>query len=540
MKKNKLDFKRTIIHVVVIFLFIAAIYTVFSYAVRKNINELNAQEIETNERELVDIRADMLAYKINRLTGDLLYIADIFDSHNLNTTEGLSSIANDWMAFANRMKIYDQIRFIDAGGQEIIRVNYNADGAYLTAGADLQDKSNRDYVQATLALPANSIYLSRFDLNIEHGLIEEPLKPTLRVSMPVYHDGELQGIIVMNYLADDLLKIMNIKPAEALGAVYLLDSDSYWIVNSAESSVVWGFMYDDLSNQNFAASYPDIWKQIVASGSGFIISEEGVFSYTNIFSNAAYRFSDHDYQLYFQQAEYYVVTNITPNSVSWQYFNDNPGALLLTVLQDNSWVYLLLLMIAAVIGYFTSARLHEHDKIRYFSEHDGLTGVYNRRIGLIKLRHLYKKAYRSKLASSICFFDVNGLKEINDVLGHTVGDEMIKAVIEIIQKKVRPDDIIARLGGDEFIIIFRHADKPAAEVIWERIRKEFELVNQKENRAYNIVVAHGIRTFNEGDLENVDQLLNEADALMYEEKRLLKNQFVTIKDLDNTGRKFYE
>ena len=78
---------------------------------------------------------------------------------------------------------YDQLRYIDETGQEVIRVNA---GGVIVPHEQLQNKADRDYFLKANALAANQIYISRVDLNIEHGKVEQPVKPMLRLAMPVY------------------------------------------------------------------------------------------------------------------------------------------------------------------------------------------------------------------------------------------------------------------------------------------------------------------------------------------------------------------
>src|SRR5665647_2949352 len=89
-------------------------------------------------------------------------------------------------------------------------------------------------------------------------------------------------------------------------------------------------------------------------------------------------------------------------------------------------------------------------QVLYISYHDQLTGLYNRRFYEEELNRLDTKR---NLPLTIVMGDVNGLKLINDSLGHAMGDELLKKTAEVIKKGCRADDIIARLGGDEFVVV---------------------------------------------------------------------------------------
>lgn len=158
-----------------------------------------------------------------------------------------------------------------------------------------------------------------------------------------------------------------------------------------------------------------------------------------------------------------------------------------------------------------------------------MTCIYNRRAGLEKLSDIYKNIERHFGVVSICFIDINGLKNVNDVLGHDAGDELIVTVVNGARQNIRKNDFIARLGGDEFLIIFEGQDERQSEQIWERIANEYNRINETENRAYIISVSHGIETFRCGTQLEIDTIVNRADNKMYNEKREIKKTLKVLK-----------
>ncbi len=169
------------------------------------------------------------------------------------------------------------------------------------------------------------------------------------------------------------------------------------------------------------------------------------------------------------------------------------------------------------------------EKIKYFSEYDAMTGVLNRRAGFELLNKIYRDFMKDKGKVSICFSDINGLKEVNDNLGHEVGDELILTIVDQIKKNIRESDFIIRLGGDEFLIIFVGSDIVQAESIWNRIHDDFRKINEMENRKYIISASHGIEEFKFNSDEYIDEIINLADEKMYNEKRIIKKDFKAIK-----------
>src|SRR5690606_35491512 len=125
-----------------------------------------------------------------------LYLAEHSSlQHWLDThdSEAKSRLAHDFLAFAKRRPHYDQIRFLDEHGHERVRINFH-DGHSFIELASLKDLSESPYVRNTLALDEKAVLISPFDLNIEQGVIEEPISPTIRFSAPVFgDDGQKRG-----------------------------------------------------------------------------------------------------------------------------------------------------------------------------------------------------------------------------------------------------------------------------------------------------------------------------------------------------------
>ena len=110
------------------------------------------------------------------------------------------SLAQEFLSFANQRELYDQIRFIDETGMEIVRVNFNNGEPTIVPTDQHQFKGDRYYFQDTFQLEAGQVFVSPLDLNIEHGEIEQPIKPMIRFGTVVFDaDGQKRGVIVLNY-----------------------------------------------------------------------------------------------------------------------------------------------------------------------------------------------------------------------------------------------------------------------------------------------------------------------------------------------------
>lgn len=162
----------------------------------------------------------------------------------------------------------------------------------------------------------------------------------------------------------------------------------------------------------------------------------------------------------------------------------------------------------------------------YFNEmmYDQLTHTFNRKAGLSKLSRLVQFDNGRHLKLSMCFIDINGLKEVNDLLGHKFGDELIVDAVEGIKKEIREEDFIIRMGGDEFLIVFRGIDEEHAENAWKRINQRYDQINKTEDRRYIISVSHGVVAFDNYEKSELEMLIRTADDRMYIEKKYIKEE----------------
>ena len=525
------EFKKIARYTVLFFLVLSIGYLIVAVVVKTKENAIQRENILNTQQELADVEREIISNRVSRLVSDVLYTADNFQ---LNSAEGdnYAEVKRQWLVFSERKKIYDQIRFIDLDGNERVRVNYSGTGAQVVADTALQNKKDRYYFKDSVALQKNQVFISPLDLNVENGAVEQPEKPMIRLSTPCYDsNGQQQGIVVLNYSAQDMLQQVKNIASTSMGAVFMLNADGYWLYDSADSSIEWSFMYQDRMQQSFAAIYPEVWQQVLSSNGGVWISEQGVFCYTNVITNQAFVLESGEGGIHMTGGDWYIVSYIAPQSKTGQLFTGGTVSLVLETMKENPFVYLMILAVSFLLASFVFFNKLERDRIRYFSEYDVMTGVYNRRAGFAKLDQLYKAGSRRDCHISICFIDINGLKEVNDFLGHEAGDELILTVADGIRRHIRKADFVSRLGGDEFLIVFETALKEQAEAIWQNIVQYYERINERENRKYLISVSHGIETFHCDTNEYIDSVINHADEKMYDEKREIKKSLQVIRGL---------
>ncbi len=159
---------------------------------------------------------------------------------------------------------------------------------------------------------------------------------------------------------------------------------------------------------------------------------------------------------------------------------------------------------------------------------DELTSTFNRRSGFDRIQQSIRRAKLRDETLCLVFVDANGLKDINDHLGHESGDELLQTIASGIRRHIRHDDYIARFGGDEFVVILHKATQSEAEQIWQRIQWYFDQINRDDGRPYLISVSHGVVEIHDAEDTTVDYYLKLADEAMYREKKEIKRAVPTV------------
>jgi diguanylate cyclase (GGDEF)-like protein len=180
----------------------------------------------------------------------------------------------------------------------------------------------------------------------------------------------------------------------------------------------------------------------------------------------------------------------------------------------------LLVRFARIVGSLSSLKRVQAELMR-LSSTDALTGVVNRRTVLVVLEKQFSLAARKGDDLAVIYCDLDGLKAVNDNLGHASGDEYIKIASSILLDSLRDCDTVGRLGGDEFLIVLPDCEFAGAALIDERIEAAVAEINCAP-RPFTVSISRGIATCGElKDASNdlsTQALIDLADRRMYEVK----------------------
>jgi diguanylate cyclase (GGDEF)-like protein/PAS domain S-box-containing protein len=172
-----------------------------------------------------------------------------------------------------------------------------------------------------------------------------------------------------------------------------------------------------------------------------------------------------------------------------------------------------------------SSRIQAEERLQYLATRDALTGLPNRLLLNERLAQAIAQARRSGRRVGVLFIDLDRFKNVNDTLGHRIGDELLKRVSQALSNALRETDLLARLGGDEFMVVVEDFDDPAmlgrvAQKLLDAVAHPFRI----EGHDIYVTSSIGISVYPD-DSDDPEELLKHADVAMYRSKELGRNTF---------------
>jgi signal transduction histidine kinase len=230
----------------------------------------------------VDLYADVVHREVKSVESDLHYLANqtLLRGFQSGHNEDRQALEEEYVLFCRQRRIYDQIRYLDSAGRERIRVNYNDGQPAAVPEQRLQAKADRYAFEQTIHLKTGEVFVSPFDLSMERGEIEKPLKPMIRFATPVPDPAKQsnagRGVLILNYLGQALLNKLDQLSASYPGSVWLLNRDGYFLRGPLPTDE-WGFIVGN--ERRFDSYFPQEWRSISVSSRGHFRTANGLFIY---------------------------------------------------------------------------------------------------------------------------------------------------------------------------------------------------------------------------------------------------------------------
>lgn len=243
--------------------------------------------MESNEQLSVQLGERTIDYVFGAIRGDALYLAELSSLQQWLETGDLAAylhLTEDLLAFTQSRQLYAKVRFMDEHGQEVVHINFNEGKPIAVPQEQLENQFDLEFVQNTLALNEKKVYISPFEATIEHGVIADPVNPTVRLSVPVFDSNkQKRGLIILNYRGERILKRLRAISDLSLGNLGLVNEEGYWLLepHSAGES---GFMFRSRYTQTFEHKFgEEVWAFLLRDSEiGQWQHENGLFTYAKV------------------------------------------------------------------------------------------------------------------------------------------------------------------------------------------------------------------------------------------------------------------
>jgi diguanylate cyclase (GGDEF)-like protein len=465
-----------------------------------------------------------------------------------------------------------QLRLITTAeyGMERVRVDRDEGGLVRVRGSELQEKGHYPYVFETLTLPPGAVYVSKPVINHERGAHAGEDKRSVHLATPIHGtDGKPIGLIVMNADLNWVFRLLAGDLPEGIG-LYLTNGHGDFLLHPDAGQA---FAFDRGKRVLVQDQFPETAK--LFDGQSEQVVTTAAPGNTSVAAFVKQRLNQP------QDNEFFVLGLSQPTAAVLS-DSDALGTAVLRIVFAFSVLSLVLaiLLARAVTGplhqvvhavqRFTAIQertplpIARQDEIgvlaRSFDEmqqkietqvntlqakqleldhlasHDPLTGLPNRRVFLDRVEHALTRARRTEAQLAILFIDLDHFKEINDKLGHAVGDVMLLAVADRMRSTVRAADTVARLGGDEFIVLVEDVESvDAVAMVAAKIIESLAHPVWYQEQLLAVGASIGIAIYPQ-DGTTTTGIIASADQAMYRAKLSGRNRYCLASEPSGDSR----
>jgi two-component system, sensor histidine kinase and response regulator len=191
----------------------------------------------------------------------------------------LDYFAREMLHLSGQHSEYDQLRYLDETGHERVRINHDTG---IASPAQLLDRHDSPFFVGTMAVAKGEVYVSAFDLYTNKNGVEQPLKPAIRLSQPIFDAaGRRRGVLVINYLGSYLLNSLKQLSAANQHRLRVLNAQGYWL-RSGNPADEWGFQLPGRADRTLARTAPELWSQVAAEPEGQVPYQGGWFTWQHV------------------------------------------------------------------------------------------------------------------------------------------------------------------------------------------------------------------------------------------------------------------
>lgn len=458
-----------------------------------------------------------------------------------------------------------QIRLIAAAehGLERVRLDRDQDALLRVQGDDLQEKGHLPYVFETLSLPVGSVYISNPFINRERGAHSGEGQPAVHMAVPIYANGATPiGLIIINADLHGLFRQLAIDLPGDIG-LHLANDRGDFLIHPDPSQA---FAFEKGRQSRVQDQFPATAALVAGEVDHVVTTTTTLFGPTR---ETVATFIRAPLSTPQRESNYLLGLSQSMSVVLKE--SDALGSTILRIVAALSFLSAILAvvlaravtkplnqMVIAVKRFATiQARAplpidHKDEigvlarsfddmqrqiethlqtlqtkqlELDHLASHDALTGLPNRRVFLDRVEHALARTRREKLQLAILFIDLDHFKEINDKLGHAVGDVMLLAVADRLRATIRATDTVARLGGDEFIVLIENIDGVASVTrVAQKVIDSLVSPVSYHDQSLTVGASIGIAIYPNDGATTTD-IIASADQAMYRAKMAGRNRY---------------
>ena len=462
----------------VCFVFINDYFSYFDNSISKQYN--SSTEILEKEKK-VD---SFLREGISLL--HVVYSHKTFSNYLKTTTsiESKNDVISMFKIVANANPNILKIVYIDSSGMERIKIDKKFEGVIYRD--DFENKNMKFYFQN--AKKTQKPFFSTVELITDDGVIEEPIRPTIRAIMPLYDGSKFKGALVLSLNVSNLLETFSESP---LFKFVLFDYDGFTMYHYSPSKA-WGnsfshkynikHQFDDasmrlhqtgividgeVSSKLLDLSFP------VQNGIGLIVE------FSNLYTQ---RISEKNFHHVMMLIISFLLGIAIPAIVIRKYWKT------VSLIEEMS--------------VYNNHLEQEKDNLQEFVHKDALTGIYNIKKFDSVFHSLISNYLDTKKSFSLMILDIDGFKKINDTYSYKTANNVIKGVVENINLLMRENYTFIRYCGVKFVIFLPNTRLRNAVVLAEKIRTSVENMDRSFDGAYiDVTVSVGVDSFQKNDFD---------------------------------------
>lgn len=511
------------------FIFISIIAIIANYLFYQQYIDYESKAVETDIAFHLETLHNLCESELHEAITDLRTLADLHQLAQFeNGAKTAEIVARHFISSLSHNEDIDQVRILNAKGDEILRVDRRS-GSPATVSTDLlQNKRERSYFREITSLPEGSIYISPLDLNVEQGKLEIPYKPVVRFATAIPQKSGDESILIMNILGETFLskvRDLNFEDDHVDIDGYLTNSDGYFLVGDS-SQQEWGHVLPDRQEQRFETISPTAWEAINRDETGSIITEQGLFHFSTIDLNS-------------------YTTGTYDKTNSWKLVIHAPSGYLsrAKLVIGTTTGLLTLFFIMTILAFIilqirsTYRRIDTQDMLEKMATTDYLTGIFNLRQFFTLGEHEFQRSQRYSSNLALLTFDIDHFKKVNDTYGHPAGDAVLIQITDLMNLQLRGTDIFGRLGGEEFAILLLETEIEETQMVSDRLRRTVAEHKFTINDGKKIDLTISIGCSIACPSDSFTTLFRNADAALYQAKKTGRNKTV-FNNLDCTGKSF--